>query len=171
MSEFLAEVPVEDFPPIPDGSSKYYIVPSTEVPDLLAEPLTVDEAEQLVYFAHLRPVVEEVPSLEPLGTILSQTPDPGAKLSHNGEVLIEVSNGEPPTIPLPNLIGKTRTEANLEMAQIAAETEILVPLVPEFVVSDEESWGKIISTLPPPGTEVGADDTVIIIIGRAPDDG
>jgi membrane peptidoglycan carboxypeptidase len=172
MNEFLADVPVEDFPPIPDGSSKYYVVPSTEVPDLLVEPLvTVEQAEQLVYFAHLRPVVAEVPSLEPLGTILSQTPDPGAKLSHNGEVLIEVSNGEPPTIPLPNLIGLTRTEANLVMAELAAETEILVSLVPEFVVSDEESWGKIISTLPPPGTEVGADDSVIIIIGRAPDGG
>ena len=172
MSEFLADVPVEDFPPIPDGSSRYYITPSTEVPDLLVEPLvTVQEAEQLVYFAHLRPVIEEIPSLEPLGTILSQTPAAGAKLSHNGEVLIEVSNGEPPTIALPNLIGKTRTEANLEMALIAAETEILVPLIPEFVVSDEESWGKIISTLPPPGTLVGADDTVIIVIGRAPDDG
>ena len=172
MGEFLADVPVEDFPPIPDGSSKFYVVPSTEVPDLMAEPLvTVAEAEQLVYFAHLRPVIEEVPSLEPEGTILSQTPDAGAKLSHNGEVAIEVSNGEPPTIPLPNLIGLTRTEANLEMALLAADTEILVPLVPEFVVSDEESWGKIISTLPPPGTEVGAEDTVIIVIGRAPDDG
>jgi len=170
MEEFLADVPVEDFPPIPAGSSKYYVVPSTEVPGLLVEPLiTVKQAEQLVYFAHLRPIVKEVPSLEPLGTILSQTPEAGARLSHNGEVFIEVSNGEPPTIPLPNLIGKTRTEANLEMAQLAAETEILVSLIPEFVVSDEDSWGKIISTLPPPGTEVGADDTVIIVIGRAPD--
>lgn len=171
MEEFLADVPVEEFPPIPDGSSKFYVVPSTAVPDLLVEPLvTVTEAEQLVYFAHLRPIIEEVPSLEPMGTILSQSPDAGAKLSHNGEVTIEVSNGEPPTFPLPNLIGMTRTEANLVMAQKATETEVLVAaLVPEFVVSDEESWGKIISTLPPPGTEVGADDTVILIIGRAPD--
>jgi membrane peptidoglycan carboxypeptidase len=170
MSEFLADVPVEDFPPIPAGSSKFYVTPSTEVPDILADPLiTRKDAEQLVYFAHLRPVVAEIPSLEPLGTILSQSPDPGAKLSHNGEVFIEISNGEPPTFPLPNLIGKTRTEANLEMALLAAENEILVALVPEFVVSDEESWGKIIATSPTPGTLVGADDIVAIFIGRAPD--
>ncbi|MDH3539085.1 MAG: PASTA domain-containing protein, partial [Acidimicrobiia bacterium] len=136
----------------------------------LEDPLvTQKDAEQLVYFAHLRPVVQEIPSLEPLGTVLSQSPEPGARLSHNGEVFIEVSNGEPPTFPLPNLIGKTRTEANLEMALLAAETEILVALAPEFVVSDEESWGKIIATSPTPGSLVGADDIVTIFIGRAPD--
>ena len=104
-----------------------------------------------------------------MGTILSQTPDPGAKLSHNGEVFMEVSTGEPPTFPLPDLRNLTRTEANLVMANLAAETEILVALIPEFVVSDEEAWGKIIFTSPPPGTEVGADDFVTIFIGRAPD--
>ncbi|MBT8165775.1 MAG: PASTA domain-containing protein [Acidimicrobiia bacterium] len=172
MTEFLADVPAEEFPPIPPGSSKYYVVPSTEVPDVLSDPLlTQDEAEQLIYFAHLRPVIEEVPSLEPLGTILSQVPDAGAKLSHNGEVKLEISNGEPPTFPLPNLIGKTRTEANLEMALLAAETEILVALVPEFVPTpDSEAWDKIILTRPPPGTEVGADTIVTIVIGRAPDE-
>ena len=55
------------------------------------------------------------------------------------------------------------------MANLAAENEILVALVPEFVVSDEEAWGKIISTNPPPGTEVGADDIVTLFIGRPPD--
>lgn len=170
MSEFLTDVPVEDFPPIPPGSSKYYVVPSTEVPDLMSDPLlTEDAAGQLVYFAHLNPEFVEVPSLEPLGTILSQTPEAGARMSHNGTVVIEISNGEPPTFPLPNLIGMTRTEANLVMAQKAAETEILVALVPEFQVTDPESWGRIILTRPPAGTEVGADDVVTIVIGRAPD--
>ncbi len=55
------------------------------------------------------------------------------------------------------------------MALLAAETEILVALVPEFQVSDPESWGKIILTRPPAGTEVGADTVVTIVIGRAPD--
>lgn len=138
---------------------------------MLADPLlTRKEAEQLIYFAHLRPVIAEVASLEPLGTILSQVPDAGARLSHNGEVLLEISNGEPPTFPLPNLIGLTRTEANLVMAQLAAETEILVALVPEFVPTpDTEAWDKIITTRPPPGTEVGADTIVTLVIGRAPD--
>ncbi len=170
MTEFLADVPPEDFPPIPPGSSKFYVVPSTEVPDVLEDPLITEKAAgQLVYFAHLRPVFEEVASLEPMGTIVSQTPDPGAKLSHNGAVFMEVSTGEPPTFPLPDLRNLTRTEANLVMANLAAETEILVALIPEFVVSDEEAWGKIIFTSPPPGTEVGADDFVTIFIGRAPD--
>jgi membrane peptidoglycan carboxypeptidase len=171
MTEFLADVPVADFPPIPPGSSKFYVTPSTEVPDLLENPLLTQKAAgQLVYFAHLRPVFEEIPSLEPLGTILSQTPDAGAKLSHNGQVLIEISNGEPPTFPLPNLIGMTRTEANLIMAQLAADTEILVAPVPEFVPTpDTEAWDKIILTRPPPGTEVGADTIVTLVIGRAPD--
>jgi membrane peptidoglycan carboxypeptidase len=170
MSEFLADVPVEEFPPIPPGSSKYYVVPSTEVPDVMSDPLlTQDAVGQLIYFAHLNPQFVEVPSLEPLGTILSQTPAAGAKMSHNGTVVVEVSSGEPPTLALPNLIGKTRTEANLQMATLAAETEILVQLVPEFQVSDEESWGKIILTRPPAGTQVGADDVVTIVIGRPPD--
>lgn len=169
MTEFLADVPVADFPPIPSGSGKFYTLPSTEVPDVLADPLITQEAAgQLVYFAHLRPVFEEVPSLEPMGTILSQSPEPGAKLSHNGEVFMEVSTGVPPTFPLPDLRNLTRTEANLVMANLAAETEILVALVPEFVVSDEEAWGKVVTTNPPPGTEVGADDIVTLFIGRPP---
>ena len=169
MTEFLADVPVEDFPPIPDGSSKYYFVPTTEVPDILE--MQEKDAQQAVYFAHLNPVFEEVKSLEPEGTILSQTPDPGVQLTHNGTVTIEISNGEPPTVILPELIGRTRTEAATILLDLITESEIVISFVFEERVTDPEAWDKVFLTLPPAGTEVGADEVVTIIIGKPPDPG
>ncbi len=74
-----------------------------------------------------------------------------------------------PTIPLPNLIGLTQIEANQVMADLAAETGVLVTLVEQFDVTDPATWGKIILTLPTPGSEVAADDVVTITVGEPPD--
>lgn len=169
MTEFLADVPVEDFPETPADSRKFYALPSTEVPDVME--LTQDEAKKAIYRAHLNPSFVEVKSLEPEGTVLSQAPEAGARMTHNGTVTIEVSNGEPPTFPLPNFIGKTRTEVNDELLAIAAETEILVVFTTEFRVTDPEAWNKVVATLPPPGTEVGSDDVITLIVGKPPDPG
>jgi membrane peptidoglycan carboxypeptidase len=167
MSEYLADVPVEDFGPIPGDNRRYRSLPQTEVPDLTG--LLEREAKNEVYSAHLNPAFEPVDSLEPEGTILSQTPEPGARMNHNGTVTIEISTGLPPTVPLPSLIGMTRTEANQIAAEIAAESNILLNLVPQFTVTEPESWNLIVATLPPAGTPVGVDDVITIVIGKAPD--
>jgi penicillin-binding protein 1A len=166
MEEFLADVPVEDFPPIPDGASKFRVTPQTTVPDIMT--MEKKEATQEILFAHLTPEFVDVDSLEPEGTILSQLPEAGGIMNHAGVVVIEISTGVAPTVPLPNLLTLTRTEANLVMAELAAETGVLVALVPEFRVSPE-AWNKIFLTRPAPGTLVGSDDIVTIVIGKPPD--
>ena len=55
------------------------------------------------------------------------------------------------------------------MADLAAETGMLVTLVEQFAVTDPAAWGKIILTLPTPGSEVAADDVVTIKVGEPPD--
>jgi membrane peptidoglycan carboxypeptidase len=167
MEEFLADVPVEDFPPIPDGASKFRVTPQTTVPDIMT--MEKKEATQEILFAHLTPEFVDVDSLEPEGTILSQLPEAGGIMNHAGVVVIEISTGLPPTVPLPNLLMLTRTEANLVMAGLAAETGVLVALVPEFQVSDPASWNKIFLTRPTPGALVGSDDIITIFIGKPPD--
>ena len=54
------------------------------------------------------------------------------------------------------------------MADLAAETGVLVKLVEQFAVTDPAAWGKIMLTLPTPGSEVAVDDVVTITVG-APD--
>ncbi len=167
MEEFLADVPVEDFAPIPAGSGRFRVTPQTTIPDIMG--MQRDVATQTMLFAHLTPNFVEVDSLEPEGTILSQVPEAGGIMNHAGVVTIEISTGLPPTVPLPNLLDLTRTQANQVMAELAAETGVLVALVPEFTVTDPEAWNKIWLTDPRPGALVGSDDIVTIFIGKPPD--
>jgi len=100
----------------------------------------------------------------------SMTPHPDVSFGEFGWLPVAGAFEVPaPTITLPNLLTLTQTEANLVVTDLAAETGVLVTLIPEFAVTDPEAWGKIFLTRPPPGSEVGADDLVTIVIGKPPD--
>jgi serine/threonine-protein kinase len=83
--------------PINVGSTVkvFYSTGYKDVPSVVGD--TQDEAEQEINDAGLRPVVSNVASDAPAGTVTAQDPEPGTKLPYNDPVVISVSLG--PTTP------------------------------------------------------------------------
>jgi penicillin-binding protein 1A len=167
MTILLADVPEENFAPLPPGTNKYKVVPSTTVPSVIS--LLQDDAEDAIYLAHLNVAIVEVNAYEAQGVVVNQIPAAGAKMTQGNAVTIEVSTGLPPEIPMPNVINLTLTQANQVLITTAENTGISITLQPTFVESpDEETWNKIIQTQPGPGTAVATGDTITAIIGKPP---
>jgi serine/threonine-protein kinase len=73
----------------------FYSTGYKEVPPVVGD--TQEDAEQKITDAGLRPVVSNVASDAPAGTVTAQDPEPGTKLPYNDPVVISVSLG--PTTP------------------------------------------------------------------------
>jgi serine/threonine-protein kinase len=65
----------------------------------------VNEARSQLQQLGLVPVVEEVDSNRPAGTVLAQDPPANSGAEQGDEVRLEVSKG-PPTVPIPNVVGQ-----------------------------------------------------------------
>jgi penicillin-binding protein 1A len=159
-------LPVEDFPPVPDGVGKYYAVPSVEVPDISG--MDKKEAETAIRKAGLRPEVETVGSLEPAGTIVGQEPGPGASARQGSVVRILESTGEIFTAPLPNYTGVHADTIIAHLANLAESTGVRLGWGREDqVVTDPEQIGRVIGTRPAAGTVVETGNVIIFVVGTA----
>lgn len=169
MEEFLAGVPVQDFPPLPPEASRYKVTPSTTVPEITPD-MNEKKARQEIYNAHLAVQVEEVNSIEPAGTVLGVLPTPGVAMPHGGTVTLQISNGLPPTIPLPRLAGLTLNQARQVLLQVGAEAQIPLSLGPaQFVeTANSSDWDRVLGTNPPAGSQVDGQRLIIPIVGRPP---
>ena len=96
MTYVTEDLPVEDFPPNPEGTDVFFRTPKTEVPDVSG--MTEREAQDAIYKAGLRAVIEEVASLEPEGTFLEQSPTGGAEVTQGSVVTVRFSSGVPPAL-------------------------------------------------------------------------
>lgn len=166
MQIVLAGVPVADFPPDPAGTEQYTKTPTTEVPDVVGSLRS--NAVRAILNAHLRPVVVDVPSLEPEGTVLSQSPEGGVVTSQGFAVEIRVSTGELADVPV--LTGLTEAEA--AAALVAWEEEFNTDLefaVTTQAVAEQNLWGTVVAQTPAPGSKVEAGMTVTVVIGVQPD--
>ncbi|MBT8215025.1 MAG: transglycosylase domain-containing protein [Acidimicrobiia bacterium] len=171
-------LPVEDFPDDPPGTSAYFAVPNTEVPDVLAMEGIEDlrnleerqkEIESLILHAGLNPVIELVNSIEPEGTFLSQTPAPGTTIRQGREVTIELSSGLPPEAPMPDWIGAGDAEIEGLVTAFAEETNLRITWVRvEAPTSDPLLWGKIVATTPAVDELVLDESVISIIVGVPP---
>lgn len=165
----VEDLPALDFPEPPDGTSIYYQVPTTEVPDV--SEMTEKEAKDAIYKSGLGISIEEIPSLEDEGTIVSQEPEAGTRTRQGRSVVIEISTGEPPFAPLPDLTGKALDEINDILATFAEETEVTLGWTKVDVpVEDADLWGKVVTTSPGPGVVVEIGDTIVVSIGIPPPD-
>jgi len=159
---------VLDFPEPPEGTSAYYRVPGTRVPRINVE-MRLGQIENLVYTAHLRVEIVEVPSMEEIDTILSIEPGPGTGMGHGGVVKVGISIGIPEEIEGPNLIGIPVTEVNAALALFLEETAVTLNWERVDVeVADPVQWGRVVATIPVPGALVSPGDTIIVSVGVPP---
>ncbi|MDH3306317.1 MAG: penicillin-binding transpeptidase domain-containing protein, partial [Acidimicrobiia bacterium] len=164
MQILLADVSPIDFPPDPEGMSAYFVTPTTTVPDVVA--MTEGGAMKTLLNAHLNGSVELVPSLEPAGAVVGQSPEAGASVAEGTTVLLQVSTGLPPEAPLPVLVGLTQPQVIEALRLFEEQTDVVVTVTFTFVdVDNPANVGKVVATNPPAGTLVMDDSLIIVQIG------
>jgi serine/threonine-protein kinase len=74
-------------------------------------------------------------------------------------VTIQVSNGHPPTSPVPNVVGKTEADA-------IAELQAGGFVVAVEKVTDTQHVGEVVAQSVPPGTKLPQGSTITITVGK-----
>jgi len=193
MKYALQDVPDGKFPADPPGVEQYFQVPPATVPDVVGMVAGLDEtggrqagdpeatptAKDIVYAAHLQPVLVEVDSLEPAGTVIEQSPAPGSSwtdengnvidVAQGDEVTLSVSTGLPPKAPLPDFSNMTVEQVVAALDQFKQDTGVELTFTTQQVITAEPSlYGVVLTTSPAPGFVVTYGDPLTLFVGAAP---
>jgi len=158
------DLPVEEFPPDPEGVSAYYQVPSAEVPDVAG--MTKAEAQRAILSMGLNPNIIDTASSEPLGAILSQSPSAGAVVKQGGSVTVRISSGEEATMP--TWIGLKVGNIENRLAKLNERTGLNITYrIVERAAEQPSQLGRVMETRPRPGTILSLDRNIVVIVGIA----
>jgi 1A family penicillin-binding protein len=151
MVKAAAGLPVRGFPtpPAPKGGN---------VPNVVG--MKQADAVRTLVNASFTPVVKTAPSTKPAGIVFDQSPPGGASAALGSIVTIMVSNGEPPSAPVPNVVGLTQDEAESRLK--AAGFRVSVQYVS---VTDPSQDGIVQSQKPKGGKKAPPGFTVTIMVG------
>jgi penicillin-binding protein 1A len=160
---YIAEdLPIQDFPEAPEGTSAYFQVPLVEVPSIAG--LSLEDARSAIQSAGLNAVVTNVASPEPEGTILGQSPAAGTKISQGRTVSILVSSGVPPVMAdfsrfplnsLPDRFAEFNEETGLNLTFEIVNARTNRPGLN----------GRVVDQSPAPGAPLEFGQTVTFTIG------
>ena len=154
MAKVMAGMPAESFPAPP--APQY-----GRIPDVVG--LRSERAQNLLAAANFTPKVETVGSAEPQGTVIAQTPAGGSSEQLGALVTIQVSNGVPAKVKVPDVVGMTQPDATA-----ALKTAGFVVKVAQKPVGHPGQVGTVLTQDPPAGTKALQGTTVTITIGSAP---
>jgi penicillin-binding protein 1A len=151
MVKAVAGLPVEGFPEPPPAATG-------AVPNVVGQK--VDAAKKILADANFTSIVQEVPSLKPVGEVVAQNPAAGATAELGSGVTIQVSNGQIPVAVVPNVLGLKQTQAENTIKK--AGLNVVVWLIQ---VNDPKLDGIVLSQDPPGGTKTNGGTTVNIYVG------
>lgn len=171
-AEFMTYVteglPETQFPADPSNIEEYLVPPPTQVPIVVGLEQEAADKELRIE-AKLNVEVKEIASLEPEGTVVRQSLEPGSTVPQGTTVTIYVSNGEIPEAPLPRFTDVTFEQAQTIAEEFEMETGVRLALVQEeSEVDDPARVGKIVRQNPVPETVVTESASVVVFIGVAP---
>ena len=162
MTYVTEDVPIEEFPEPPEGTSAFFRTPKTEVPNVSG--MTERQARDAIYKAGLRAAIQKVASTEPEGTFLGQSPRGGAEVTQGGVVTVRYSSGVPPAMI--DLTGLTLADMEAAINTFNEESFLDLNWVIQNVPTDEPSvLGRVIGTNPAAGALVEPGQTVTILVG------
>ena len=165
MQFITADLPALDFPAEPDGTSSYFRVPLTEVPDVRG--MSKSAAKDAIYKAGLFANFVGTASSEPEGAILGQSPSPGTKISQGKSVTVRISTGIPPEVP--NLIGLALEDVgDAVAAHNEASGTSLTWTVQGQQTENQTLWGIVIRTDPPVGSPIAETGVIQVFVGEPP---
>ncbi len=134
-----------------------------EVPDIteksLEEATTILQTKGLILSVERWQRTEELPA----GQIISQRPEPFSRVKTGRHIYVVVSRGGK-LYEVPDVCGLSEREAKLLLEQKGLKVgEISRQL------SDQSQKGTVISQMPAPGTTVGSDVLVNLVVGTGPE--
>lgn len=135
------------------------IVPDVQRRSLIEAQLMIDQARLRV--GELREAFEE--TLQS-GFILSQDPQPGAKVPRDRTVNLVVSKG-PQRIELPQLVGRSLQDAR----KILQDLGVTLQEVRTRPVADQDA-GVVVEQTPNAGTRIRTQDPVVVTVSVKPGD-
>jgi membrane peptidoglycan carboxypeptidase len=145
-------LPSLGFPPPPPP--EYALVPGVVGKKL-------DRAEKILAKANFTAEEERVNSIEPAGTVVSQSPGAGSRVQAGGLVTLQVSNGIPPKVRVPRVLGLSLEDARQRL--LAAGLSVVV----ERKATDKKSdHGIVFDQAPNPGEKVKEGAQVVITAWR-----
>ncbi len=132
------------------------------VPSVIGQPF--DEAKALLEGDDYRLIVErkDVPSNQPAGTVVKQTPPANSELEPGDTIVLEVASGEN---VVPNVVGAGIDDAEDELQKAGFSTERVAE-----ATEDQAKIGVVLSTDPDSGATRELGQTVTITYGEATGD-
>jgi serine/threonine-protein kinase len=140
---------------------------STEVgtvimPDVIGAPLAQAQAQIQAAGLRFADATETPSATVPAGAVISTDPGSGASVPTNSIVQIVVSSG-PEQVEVPNLVGRTESDATAELRNRGLEGDV----TPQTVPAGDPNAGRVISQDPAGGGTVDLGSTVRITVGVA----
>jgi serine/threonine-protein kinase len=132
--------------------------PTVLVPDVRGK--TEGEASAELARAGLEPNVVEVPSREPVNTVVAQDPAPGETVAQGSTVRINVSSG-PAQVEVPNVLNKP-------FAQASSELQARGFKVARNDVASDQPQGTVVAQDPQGGASAERGSTVTVAVSRGP---
>jgi beta-lactam-binding protein with PASTA domain len=165
MEIVVEDLPVQDFPPDPEGTNVFYQTPRIAVPDVIG--MSFDDAEEELREAGLNVSVNMVNSTQPTNQVVASTPPPGARVPQGSSVQLEVSNGRNPEATMPNVVGFGRDAAVAVLETLRTSTGIEFSWsFAEVPVGDATLDGIVARTSPQPGANISRDTVITITVNR-----
>ena len=133
------------------------------VPDVRG--LTFEDAQLTLQEAGFEVVVEEIESEEPAGTVLAQSPQPGADAEQGATITLSVSAGppEPETVTVPGVVGSLRDDAIVALQNAGFAVSVVGS--PE---TDPAVIGTVLDQRPDGGVRAEEGTTVTITVAVEP---
>ncbi|HEV8683187.1 MAG TPA: PBP1A family penicillin-binding protein [Actinomycetota bacterium] len=145
-------LPALGFPPPPPPT--YALVPNVVGKKL-------ERAEKLLAKANFTAEGERVNSTEPAGTVVGQSPGAGSRVEAGSLVTLEVSNGIPPKIRVPRVIGLSVEKARERLLAVG-----LSVVIDRKSTSEKSRDGIVFDQSPNGGTRVKEGARVVIAAWR-----
>jgi eukaryotic-like serine/threonine-protein kinase len=134
-----------------------------EVPDVVGR--TADEAGSILRRAALEARVVDVPSDEPAGTVVAQSPSAGSEIARGERVRINVSNGEGAAeaqdAEVPDVVGLPEAEAVGQLEEAGFNVRIR-----REETTDETQDGVVLEQDPQANATAPRDSEVAITVGE-----
>jgi serine/threonine-protein kinase len=117
-----------------------------------------ERAEAEVREAGLDPEIVREANAKPRGVVLTQNPDPGAKVDEGSDVRLAVSSG-PPRETVPDVVGQTESEAIADLTAAGFKADVTKTF------SDKKT-GTVVSQEPESGTNLKEGSSVALAVSK-----
>jgi beta-lactam-binding protein with PASTA domain len=153
----VAPPPPPPPPPPPAGTKPARVT----VPDVTAQPQ--EAAQRQLNSSGLKAGVVYVPSDEPAGTVVAQSPEAGTTQKRGTRIQLNVALGPDPVEQrvVPDVLGRDVTTARARLEGAGFEVQTL-----RQDVSDESQVGRVVDEQPAGGRRAPVGSTVTIYVGR-----